>query len=237
MKYIDEFRDGAIAIGLYKKIASLINGHDEITIMDMERRQFAETGIETFTPPYMKEIVAEITHLGRKSPDINQRSGVSVRISIMNFETIVSNAVRRAVTLGEKMAVPRISDLPFIYSSMGSKIELEGFEEAKESKIIDDLSRKAVFNVFNRRFQVLNLEPIIAQFTEGISVEAGEMMAAKNYMRITKEINGLLDVVKRIADTERPEIVASATEFILEGLHVNKRLNKTKTEGKVMYRR
>ena len=234
---------GRIITPLKDRFGSQVRTHyptsirDEITIMDMERRQFAETGIENFTPPYMKEILAEITHLGRKSPDINQRSGVSVRISIMNFETIVSNAVRRAVTLGEKMAVPRISDLPFIYSSMGSKIELEGFEEAKESKIIDDLSRKAVFNVFNRRFQVLNLEPIIAQFTEGISVEAGDMMPAKNYMRITKEINGLLDVVKRIADTERPEILASATEFILEGLHVNKRLNKTKTEGKVMYRR
>ncbi|MDP2919139.1 MAG: magnesium chelatase, partial [Dehalococcoidia bacterium] len=105
---------------------------DEMTIMEMERRQFAETGIESFTPSYMKEIVAEITHLGRKSPDINQRSGVSVRISIMNYETIVANAVRRAVMLGEKLAVPRISDLPYIYSSMGSKIELEGFEEAKE---------------------------------------------------------------------------------------------------------
>jgi magnesium chelatase subunit I len=234
---------GRIITPLKDRFGSQVRTHyptsirDEITIMDMERRQFAETGIETFTPPYMKEIVAEITHLGRKSPDINQRSGVSVRISIMNFETIVSNAVRRAVTLGEKMAVPRISDLPFIYSSMGSKIVLEGFEEAKEGKIIDDLSRKAVFNVFNRRLQVLNLEPIIAQFTEGISVEAGDMMPSKNYMRITKEINGLLDVVKKIADTERPEVVASATEFILEGLHVNKRLNKTKTEGKVMYRR
>jgi magnesium chelatase subunit I len=210
---------------------------DEITIMEMERKQFAETGIEIFTPPYMKEILAEITHLGRKSPDINQRSGVSVRISIMNYETIVANAVRRAVTLGEKMAVPRITDLPYIYSSMGSKIEMEGFEEAKEGKIIDDLTRKAVFNVFNRRFQVLGLEPLIAQFTEGFSVEAGEMMAAKNYIRNAKEMVGLMDAVKKVADSERPEIAAAGVEFILEGLHVNKRLNKTKTGGKVTYRR
>jgi len=210
---------------------------DEITIMEMEHRQFAETGIETFTPPYMKEILAEITHLGRKSPDINQRSGVSVRISIMNYETIVANAVRRAITIGEKIAVPRISDLPYIYSSMGSKIELEGFEEAKEGKIIDDLTRKAVFNVFNRRFQVLGLEPLIAQFTEGFSVEAGEMMPARSYIRNAKEIVGLMDAVKKVADSERPEVAAAAVEFILEGLHVNKRLNKTRSEGKVTYRR
>jgi magnesium chelatase subunit I len=213
------------------------NARDEITIMEMERRQFAETGIETFTPPYMKEIVAEITQLGRKSPDINQRSGVSVRISIMNYETIVANAVRRAITLGERMAVPRISDLPYIYSSMGSKIELEGFEEAKEGKIIDDLTRKAVFNVFNRHFQVLGLEPVIAQFTEGFAVEAGEMMPAKSYIRNAKEIVGLMDAVKKLADTERPEIAAAGVEFVLEGLHVNKRLNKTRSEGKVSYRR
>jgi len=234
---------GRIITPLKDRFGSQVRTHyptgikDEIAIMEMEHRQFTETGIETFTPAYMKEIVAEITHLGRKSPDINQRSGVSVRISIMNYETIVANAVRRAVTLGEKLAVPRISDLSFIYSSMGSKIELEGFEEAKEGKIIDDLSRKAVFNVFNRHFQVLGLESIIAQFTEGFSVEVGEMMPAKNYIRASKEIVGLYDAIKRIADSERPEIIASAMEFVLEGLHVNKRLNKIKMEGKVTYRR
>jgi magnesium chelatase subunit I len=210
---------------------------DEIAIMDMERRQFAETGIETFMPAYMKEIVAEITHLGRKSPDINQRSGVSVRISIMNYETIVANAVRRAVTVGEKLAVPRISDLPYIYSSMGSKIELEGFEEAKEGKIIDDLTRKAVFSVFNRHFQMMSMEQVITQFTEGFSVEAGDMMPSRNYVRVAKEVIGLMDAVKKVADSDRPEIVAAATEFILEGLHVNKRLNKTRTDGKISYRR
>jgi magnesium chelatase subunit I len=234
---------GRIITPLKDRFGSQVRTHyptgikDEIAIMEMEHRQFTETGIETFTPAYMKEIVAEITHLGRKSPDINQRSGVSVRISIMNYETIVANAVRRAVTIGEKLAVPRISDLSFIYSSMGSKIELEGFEEAKEGKIIDDLSHKAVFNVFNRHFQVLGLESIITQFTEGFSVEVGEMMPAKNYIRASKEIVGLYDAIKRIADSERPEIIASAMEFILEGLHVNKRLNKTKMEGKVTYRR
>ncbi len=210
---------------------------DEMKIMEMEKREFAESGIETFTPPYMKEIVAEITYLGRKSPDINQRSGVSVRISIMNYETIVANAVRRAVMLGEKMAVPRVSDLPYIYSSMGSKIELEGFEEAKEGKIIDDLTRKAVFNVFNRHLQVMGLETLITQFTEGFNIEVSDVMPTKNYVRNVKEVNGFMEAVRKISDSDRPEVIAAAAEFILEGLHVNKRLNKSKTEGKVVYRR
>ncbi len=210
---------------------------DEIAIMEAERRTFSEDGIEVFTPPYMKEVIAEITHLGRKSPEINQRSGVSVRISIGNYETIVANALRRAVSLGEKVAVPRISDLPYIHASMGSKIELEGFEEAKEGKIIEDLTRKAIFNVFNRHFNTANLEQIIAQFTEGFSIETSDTMPAKNYVRIAKEIVGLLDAVRKITDSEKPEVIAATTELILEGLHVNKRLNKTKQEGKTLYRR
>jgi magnesium chelatase subunit I len=206
-------------------------------IMDMERKQFAEAGIEVFMPPFMREIVAEITHLGRKSPDINQRSGVSVRISIMNYETIVANAVRRAVLLGEKIAVPRISDLPFIYASMGSKIELEGFEEAKEGKIIDALINRAILNVFNRHAQGLGLEPVTAQFTEGFAVEVSDIMPAKNYARVVKEITGFNEAIKKIVDSEKPEIIAATAEYILEGLHVNKRLNKTKVEGKSTYKR
>jgi len=210
---------------------------DEVTIMEMEKRQFKGDDIESYAPEYMKEIIAEMTHLGRKSPDINQRSGVSVRISIGNYETVVSNAIRRAVTRGEKLAVPRISDLPYVYASTGSKIELEGFEETKEGKVIDDLIRKAVLNVFNRRYKLADLETLVEQFIEGFSVEVSDIMRAKSYVRNVKEILGLAEAISIIDDSERPEIIASVTEFILEGLHVNKRLNKTKSEGKTIYRR
>ena len=79
----------------------------------------------------MKEVIAEITALARHSPDINQRSGVSVRVSIANLETVVSNALRRALRLGEAKSAPRISDLPFIVASFTGKIELETFEEGQ----------------------------------------------------------------------------------------------------------
>ncbi|MGP8079173.1 MAG: magnesium chelatase [Dehalococcoidales bacterium] len=213
-----------------------LNIRDEITIVKQEHHEFAGTGVDTFIPAYMEEIIAEITQLCRKSADINQRSGVSVRVSIMNYETIISNAVRRAVTLGEKLAVPRISDLPYISASMGSKIELEGFEENKEGKIIEDLSHQAVLNIFNRHFSVSNLNSLIAQFSNGVNIETSDMMAAKKYIANTKEIAGLTDAVKKIAKTEQPEIIASAAEFILEGLYVNNKLNKTLASGKNIYR-
>jgi magnesium chelatase subunit I len=213
-----------------------LNIHDEITIIKQEHHDYAGTGIDTFVPPYMEEIIAEITHLSRKNPDINQRSGVSVRVSIMNYETIVSNAVRRAVLSGEKLAVPRISDLPYISASMGSKIELEGFEENKEVKIIEDLARQAVLNVFNRHFSAPQMDPAAAQFKNGFGIEVSDMMPAKKYTANLQNNSLLAAAVKKIAKSEQPEILASAVEFILEGLYVNNKLNKTRSAGKNIYR-
>ena len=213
-----------------------LNLNDEIAIMEQEHHQFAQPGMTIFTPAYMKEIVAEITQLSRKSPDINQRSGVSVRVSIMNYETIISNAVRRTIKLGEKQAVPRISDLSYISASMGSKIELEGFEENKEDHIIDDLVHKAVLNVFNRYFSLSQLEPMVAKLPAGFSIETSELMPAGKYVSNLNEITCLHQAVKKIAGSEKSESVAAAIEFILEGLHLNKRLNKTLSDDGTVYR-
>jgi magnesium chelatase subunit I len=209
---------------------------DEITIVEEERHQFKDNEIEYFVPQYMKEIIIEITHLARRSPDINQRSGVSVRASIANYETIISNAIRRAVTIGENLAVPRISDLPYIHASTNGKIELETFEETKEEKVIDTLIKKAVLKVFNSYYQVVEMEELIAQFNEGFTISVSEMLKARSYVGSIKEMIGLADLVKVVADSETPEIIASAEEFILEGLHLNKRLNKSRVEGKTVYR-
>jgi magnesium chelatase subunit I len=209
---------------------------DEITIVEAERRQFTGDEFEHYVPKFMQEIITEITHLARKSTDINQRSGVSVRVSITNYETMLSNAIKRAVKLGEKLAVPRTSDLPYIRTSTSGKIELEGFDENKDDKIIEDLIRKAVLNVFNRYYRVHKLEEIVAQFNSGFSVAVSDTMSAKNYIRYVKEMMGLTEVIKVVNDSERPEAIASVIEFILEGLHLNRRLNKSKIEGKTVYR-
>ncbi|MFH1639345.1 MAG: magnesium chelatase, partial [Chloroflexota bacterium] len=210
---------------------------DEIAIVEAERRQFRDDKVETYVPSYMKEIIAEVTHLARKSPELNQSSGVSVRVSIANYETMLSNAIRRAVNLSERLAVPRISDLPFIHASTGGKIELESFEDTKEGRVIDELIKKAVLNVFNRFYQPEKLVAIVAQFNEGFSLEASDMMSSRIYMHNIKEIIGFEAVIRRLDIKESPESVASAMEFILEGLHLNRKLNKTESRGKAIYRR
>lgn len=209
---------------------------DEIAIMEQEWQRFEDGDIDYFIPGYIKEIIAEITHLARRSPDIGQRSGVSVRVSIANMETVVANAVRRATILGEKMAVPRISDLPYIIASTTGKVEMEGFEDKNEQKIIEEITKRAVLAVFNRYFQFEEIDPVVRQFNGGFNVETSDAMSARSYMRYLKEISGMPKAVKKLTDAETPEIIASAVEFILEGAHLNKRLNKTKVEGKNIYR-
>ena len=94
-----------------------------------------------------------------------------------------------------------------------------------------------MLNVFNHYYHAAELEEIVAQFSGGFSVEVSDMMSAKSYMRYVKEMMGLTDIIKVVADSERPEAIAAAVEFVLEGLHLNKRLNKTRREGKTVYQR
>jgi len=209
---------------------------DEIAIIEQERRQFSDDYFEHYVPQYMKEIITEITHLARRSPEINQRSGVSVRISIANCETVLSNAIRRAVSLSEKLAAPRISDLPYIMSSTSGKIEVDSFEDTKEERIIDQLIKKAVQNVFNRYYRAYDWEEMLSRFRQGFNFVVSDTMSAKTYMRNVKAIPGMTEAIKVVADSKRPEVVAAAVEFILEGLHQNKKLNKDKVQGKIVYR-
>jgi len=187
-------------------------------------------------PDFMREILAEFTHLARRSPDINQRSGVSVRVSITNLENIQSNAIRRAIRLKENYAVPRISDLPAILASTAGKIELETAEEGREEHVIDKLVQTAVVNVFNRYFRVQDLEPVVASFDQGVSVEVSDLTPSREYLQVARQATGLLEAAEKLAGDKNPASVASAVEFLLEGLHLNRKLNKEKVTGKAQYR-
>ena len=116
----------------------------EIAIMEQERTHFEDDQHPVNVPQYMKEIVAEITRLARRSPDINQRSGVSVRASIADYESLLANAFRRAIRLNEKEIVPRISDLPYVIPSISGKLEFETVEDGREEQIIEKLIQGAV---------------------------------------------------------------------------------------------
>jgi magnesium chelatase subunit I len=208
---------------------------EEMTIMEAERTIFNDSPYKVTVPKFMKEIVAELTDSARRSTEINQRSGVSVRMSISNYETLISNALRRAILLAETDVVPRVSDLPYLYASTTGKIELESIEEGREKQIVDDLIKKAVRKVFNRSLKVDNFRKFIERFKSGVSIEVSEMMAAPEYSRIVGEYNDLMDGVVALGSFDNATAVASAVEFILEGLHLNDKLNKETVEGRRSY--
>ena len=238
---------GRIVTPLKDRYGSQIHTHyprhieEEITIMDQERsRLFDEESLAI--PQYMKEILAEITAQARNSSEINQRSGVSVRVSIANYETLLSNAVRRAIRSGDAIACPRISDLPYIAASFGGKIELETFEEGREGRVMEDLTKRAALRVFGRYFDVESLDDIVTSFDLGNAAETGSEKPAGEYPALAAQLDGLAAAAARLTEGQYPqepgpEILASAVEFVLEGLHLNRRLNCERTATGYTYRR
>ena len=208
----------------------------EIGIMEQEHTRFQDEDYTVTVPDYMKEIVAEITRLARRSPDVNQRSGVSVRASIADFESLLANALRRAIRTGEKEVVPRISDLPYLIPTLSGKIEFETVEDGKEEQIIEKLIQGAVVAVFNRHLNVVDLEDVVTQFKAGASVEVSDTLPSKQYVKIVKRIEGFDRAVAKLEPGENLAVIASAVEFVFEGLHLNKRLNKDRVAGGVQYR-
>ena len=233
---------GRIITPLKDRFGSQIRTHypktleHEIAIMEAERTEFPVDGIRTLSPDHMKQIVAELTHLARKASEISQRSGVSVRVSICNYENLMSNALKRAVRLNEREAAPRVSDLGAIVASTSGKIELETVGDASEDKILGRLLQKAILNVFNRNFAGPELESVVKVFEGTLAIQVADDMPAAEYVRQIGELPPLRTLAQKLGATD-PATLASAVEFVLEGLHLSKKLNKDMKAGAARYRR
>ena len=208
---------------------------DEIRIVDQERTDFKDSDLQVFMPDFMKEIVAEITQLARRSPKVNQRSGVSVRISITNYENLASNASRRALRTGETEAVPRISDLPSVIPSSSGKLEMETWEEGDDQTVLEKIIKTAVLNVFRRHFEANQFTELVQRFDAGLTFEVSEGQPADRYAAMLRELPGMEKALKSLGLEKRPALAASGMEFVLEGLHLSKRINKTEMDGGSIY--
>jgi magnesium chelatase subunit I len=208
---------------------------DEIKIVEQERTSFQDRELTVAMPEFMKEIVAEVTQLARRNPKVNQRSGVSVRISITNYENLVSNASRRALRTGETEAVPRISDLPSIIPSSSGKLEMETWEEGDDQTVLEKIIKTAVLNVFRRHFELSQFNELVQRFDAGLTFEVSEGQPADKYIASLRELPGIEKALKSLGLEKRPALVASGIEFVLEGLHLSKRINKTELDGASIY--
>jgi magnesium chelatase subunit I len=210
----------------------------EVKIMEFEA-ELPTAGIPVTVPLYLKEVVAEISQLARRSSHLNQRSGVSVRLSIANYETLVANSVRRALRTGEPVAVPRISDLASLVPSTQGKVEVEAMEEGHEQDVVAHLVAAATLAVFRRRVTLNDPSAIVAAFTEQVVVHAGDDLPSAAYLAVLADIPELEPPTRQLAGpdaTESPALMASALEFLLEGLHLTKRLNKDASGARALYR-
>jgi magnesium chelatase subunit I len=243
---------GRIITPLKDRLGSQIRTHyprtldHEIEIVRQEKQRFepAADVPAVIVPGFMEEVVAELTHLARRSPEISQRSGVSVRVSVANTEVLEAAALKRAIRLGESVGAPRISDLGAVLASTAGKVELESVgDESPEERIVERLITKALYATFNRLVSIDDLDDVITAFEDGLVVEAGERVPSREYVRWAREVPGLEAAVRRLHPfdatdgAEEPALVASAVEFILEGLHLSRRVNKDRAAGGVRYGR
>ncbi len=225
---------GRIITPLKDRLGSQIRTHyprsieDEITIMEQERTSFAtDDGPPLEQPDYMLELVAELTQLARRAPEISRRSGVSVRVSVANLEVLSAAALKRAIRLGEPTASPRVSDLGALLPATTGKIELETLgDESPEERVVDRLLTRALHNVFARRVAIDDLDDLVDAFESGLVIQTGEMVPSREYVRWMRETPGLPTAVSRLGGDVSPAQTASAIEFLLEGLHLHRRLNK-----------
>ena len=213
----------------------------EIDIVEQEAEVFNAEGVDVSVPDFMAEIVATMSHLARENPHVNQRSGVSVRLSIANYETLVASAVRRTLRQGGTKAVPRIADLPSLVPSTMGKIEVESMDDGRDVEIIEHLTAGATVVTFKEALDHTEVSAVLDAFeaTEAV-VHTGDDIADTDYLDMVKNMPALGAALTALGyapdDLSDPALVASGVEFILEGLHLSKRLNKEALGASAVYR-
>jgi magnesium chelatase subunit I len=209
---------------------------DEIAIMEQECGYPLGSEMPLRVAQFLKEILAQITFEARASNEINQSSGVSVRVTINNLESIISNAEKRAVINGDSEIVPRVSDLHSLYASTAGKIELEYVgEDKKEDDLIERLVNRAVLKVFDRLLKLDDLKRVVGYFEEGWGVEVSDTAPASDYLDALHQVPGLREAIEQLGSFETPGLMATASEFIFEGLHLHQKLNKERQGGRFSY--
>ena len=235
---------GRIITPLKDRFGSQIRTHypletdTEVQIVRQEARPPSVGNVTVTVPAYMERVVATFSQLARSSSQVNQRSGVSVRLSVSNYEVMAANALRRGLRLGETTVVPRVCDLEAFAASTGGKIEIEALEEGREGQVLRDLIKASVLTVFREVVSPELTRAVLASFEEGAVVHTGEDVGSEDQAMLLGNIPALRPIVDSLIEgDDSAASVAAAVEFVLEGMHLSKRLNKdTSATGGGTYR-
>ncbi|MGH1503030.1 MAG: sigma 54-interacting transcriptional regulator [Acidimicrobiales bacterium] len=195
-------------------------------------------------PQFMAELIATFSHLARGSSHVNQRSGVSVRLTVSNLETLAAAATRRSLLHGEESVVPRVCDLDALIASSAGKIEVESLEEGRDAEVIDHLLRAAVLTVFKEKVSGEGIRQVVDAFDEELVASTGDDVPLDDYDQLLADVPALAGPVAALLGDDADGVSgaagralrASAIELILEGLHLSKRLNKDASGTRSSYR-
>jgi magnesium chelatase subunit I len=188
-------------------------------------------------PYFMKELIEEISRAARRSKYIDQQSGVSARLSIANYRTMVASARQRAAVLGEQPAVPRISDLGHLYASSLGKLELDmmGSHQMTERQVLDAVLAEAIATVFNEYVDKHGLAEIAEIFSRGVKIEVGDMLPSSHYAALVKRVPPVWDKAFEVNASDNEAVRASCVEFVLAGLYATDRISRSQHRGRIVY--
>ena len=188
-------------------------------------------------PYFMKEIIEEMSVRARKSKYVDHQSGVSARFSIANYRTMVASARQRGVRLGEKPAVPRISDLGHLYSSSLGKLELDlmGSQQMSEKQVLEAIVAEAVQTVFDEYVEKTGLDEIATAFGKGVKIEVGDMLPSGHYAERLKRVPKAWEKAFEVNASESEPVRASCVEFVLAGLYATDRISRSQKHGRITY--
>lgn len=189
-------------------------------------------------PGHVLEVLARFTRAVRESPAVDARSGVSARFAIAAAETVAASALRRGGLLGDDNPVARVGDTVSVTSTLRGKVEFDSGEEGREIEILAHLLRTATADTFRSRLAGLDLSGFTDLVAEGQVIETGELAGAEDILGQVGTVPGLAKVLERLGLGDAPSRgeAAAGIEFVLEGLHLTRRLSKDLTEdGRTVY--
>jgi magnesium chelatase subunit I len=231
---------GKIITPLKDRIGSEIRTHyptsrqNAVQITTQEAWTERPGGMRVEIPGYVREVVEEVAFQARADRKVDKRSGVSQRLPITTLELVVSNAERRALMNGEKVVVPRVTDVYAALPSITGKFELEYEGELRGAETVArDLIRSAVGAVFTGMFDGVNTRTVIEWFDLGGSLPLSDSSAAADVIAQTKGVDGLRDLAERagLAPGATGPAMASAIDFVLEGLAAQKKISRNDDRG------
>ncbi len=236
-------RSGKVIPQLKDRIGSLIQTHYPreralgIEIMEQEAGPDVGGDYPVFVPYFMKEIVEQVSVAARKSKYVDQSSGVSARFSIANYRTMVASARHRGVRLGEKPAVPRISDLGHLPTSALGKLELDlmGAHQMSEKQVLESIVAEAVRAVFEEYVDKHGLDDIADVFGKGVKVEVGDMLPSSDYAPRMRRVPKAWEKAFEVNAGESDAVRASCVEFVLAGLYASDRISRSTHHGRISY--